>query len=112
MVYFRTVYLDGADQFMETLGPKLRKKILAKIKEAEEARDPGIFKKLNNEIWEFRIRWGIGQIRLLAFWDKTDKEETLVVATHGFIKKTDKVPGNEIVRAQNIRRKYFENKME
>lgn len=27
------------------------------------------------------------QNRLLAFWDKTDKTETLVFATHGFIKK-------------------------
>lgn len=29
-------------------------------------------------------------IRLLAFWDKTDSEQTLVLATHGFIKKTQK----------------------
>lgn len=110
MIYFRTVLLEEADQFVETLGPKLRKKIFARIKEAQEDRDPGIFKKLNNEIWEFRFRWVFGQIRLLAFWDKTNKEETLVVATHGFIKKTDRVPGNEIIRAQNIRKKYFENK--
>ena len=53
--------------------------------------------------FQFRFRWGFSQIRLLAFWDKTDNEETLVVAMHGFIKKTDKVPGNEIVRARNIR---------
>jgi phage-related protein len=110
MIYFKAIYLNEADQFLETLSPKLRKKMLAQIKKAEEANDPQIFKKLNNEIWEFRFRWGFGQIRLLAFWDKTNVEETLVVATHGFIKKTDKVPGNEIIRAQNIRRKYFENK--
>jgi hypothetical protein len=47
---------------------------------------------LDFEIGEFWFRWGFGQIRLLAFWDKTNKEETLVVATHGFIKKPDKVP--------------------
>jgi hypothetical protein len=50
------------------------------------------------------------QIRLLAFWDKTDVNETLVLATHGFIKKVDKVPANEIERAKAIRKKYFENK--
>jgi len=33
-----------------------------------------------------------------------------VIATHGFIKKTDKVPANEIERAENIRKKYFEQK--
>ncbi|MFN3802894.1 hypothetical protein [Belliella pelovolcani] len=27
------------------------------------------------------------QIRLLAFWDKDGSEETLVLATHGFVKK-------------------------
>jgi hypothetical protein len=108
---FRTVYLDEATQFIVGLNLKIKKKLLVKIKEAEHLKDPVLFKKLNNEIWEFRFRWGFSQIRLLAFWDKTDKEETLVVATHGFIKKTDKVPGNEIVRAQNIRTKYFENKM-
>lgn len=31
-------------------------------------------------------------------------------ATHGFIKKVDKVPANEIERAENIRKKYFETK--
>ncbi len=50
------------------------------------------------------------QIRLLAFWDKTDVNETPVLATHGFIKKVDKVPANEIERAKAIRTKYFENK--
>jgi len=30
------------------------------------------------------------QYRPLAFWDKTDKSETLVLATHGIIKKRTK----------------------
>ena len=107
---FRTVYLEEATQFIVDLNPKIKKKLVAHIIKAEKLKDSTLFKKLNNEIWEFRFRWGFSQIRLLAFWDKTDNEETLVVATHGFIKKTDKVPGNEIVRARNIRAKYFENK--
>jgi hypothetical protein len=32
------------------------------------------------------------------------------VATHGFFKKTDKVPGKEIERALNLKNKYFETK--
>ncbi len=32
------------------------------------------------------------------------------MATHGFIKKGSKVPENEIEKAVNIRKKYFENK--
>jgi hypothetical protein len=32
------------------------------------------------------------------------------VATHGFIKKVDKVPENEIDRAVRIREQYFKSK--
>ncbi|HEX9650050.1 MAG TPA: hypothetical protein VGA21_05785 [Cyclobacteriaceae bacterium] len=49
-------------------------------------------------------------MRLLAFWDKTDNKKTLVIATHGFIKKVDKVPANEIERAVRIRERYFDKK--
>lgn len=32
------------------------------------------------------------------------------MATHGFIKKVDKVPANEIARAVRLRDTYFSNK--
>jgi hypothetical protein len=38
-------------------------------------------------------------------------KETLVIATHGFVKKVDNVPGNEIKRAVRIKNKYFNNKL-
>ena len=47
--------------------------------------------------------------RLLAFWDKTDNKETLVVCAHGFIKKTKKTPKSDIEKAKLIMKKYFEN---
>lgn len=47
-------------------------------------------------VGEFRTKYAGLQIRLLAFWDKTDSKETLVIATHGFIKKVDKIPGNAL----------------
>lgn len=70
-----------------------------------------MFKKLQNEIWEFRTKYAGIQIRLLAFWDKTGERETFVLATHGFNKKVDKVPKNEIERALRIRTRYFEDKL-
>jgi phage-related protein len=79
---------------------------------AEQTNDPRLFKKLKKDIWEFRTQYLGFQIRLLTFWDKTDGKETLVFATHGFIKKVDKVPANEIDRAVKIREKYFDNKRE
>ena len=41
---------------------------------------------------------------------KSGSKETLVIATHGFIKKVDKVPAKEIDRAIRLRDKYFKNK--
>ena len=36
--------------------------------------------------------------------------ETLVVATHGILKKTQKTPPKEIKKAEEIRKQYFNNK--
>jgi phage-related protein len=108
--YFRTQFLEEADKFIATLSPKAARKVFYNIDVAEQSNDPKLFKKLQKEIWEFRTKYDGNEIRLLAFWDKDDENETLVFATHGFIKKVDKVPANEIERAINIRKKYFENK--
>lgn len=89
---------------------KTIKKILYNIDLAEQTNDPRLFKKLKDEIWEFRTKYEGLQIRLLAFWDKTGNEQTLVIATHGFIKKVDKVPGKEIDRAVRIREQYFRDR--
>ena len=63
-------------------------------------------KKLTNNIWEFRTRYQGMAYRLLAFWDNNTK--ALVVATHGFIKKKQKTPSNEIKRAEELMAKYYE----
>jgi phage-related protein len=108
--YFQTRFLAEADKFIAGLDPKAAKKIIYNIDLAEQTNDPKLFKKLQKDIWELRTKFLGQQIRLLAFWDKTGQEETLVIATHGFIKKFDKIPVNEIERAVNIRKKYFESK--
>ena len=38
------------------------------------------------------------------------EEETLVIATHGIVKKTQKTPQKEITKAEEIRKEYFNNK--
>ena len=111
MQFFQTRFLEEADKFISELDIKTAKKLFYNIDLAEQTNDPRLFKKLQGDIWEFRTKYAGLQIRLLAFWDKTDNEETLVLATHGFIKKVDKVPKNEIERAVKIRTKYFENKL-
>lgn len=103
--------MEEANEFIAELDPKTIKKIFYNIDLAEQTNDPKLFKKLQNEIWEIRTKFAGLQIRLLAFWDKSNNKETLVIATHGFIKKVDKVPANEIDRADRLRVKYFHNKI-
>lgn len=69
-----------------------------------------LFKKLDgsDDIWEFRTKYNGMEYRLLAFWD--EQEKRLVVATHGFVKKTWKVPQKEIARAEALRKKYYDSK--
>ena len=110
MRIFQTRFLEQADKFIAGLDPKAAKKVFYNIDLGEQTNDPKLFKKLQKDIWEFRTRFAGNQIRLLAFWDKTNDQETLIFAIHGFIKKVDKVPATEIERAVNIRTKYFENK--
>jgi phage-related protein len=110
MRYFETKFLEEADEFISGLDRKTIKKIFYNIDLAEQTNDPKLFKKLQNDIWELRTKYAGLQIRLLAFWDKTDNKETLVVATHGFMKKSDKMPTNEIDRAVRLRNEYFNSK--
>ncbi len=102
--------MEEANEFISSLDQKTARKIFYNIDLAEQTNDPKLFKKLQNDIWEFRTKYAGLQIRLLAFWDKTDNKETLVIATHGFIKKVDKVPANEINRAIRLRDNYFTKK--
>ena len=110
MRYFETRFLEEANEFIAGLDTKTIKKIFYNIDLAEQTNDPKLFKKLQNDIWELRTKFAGLQIRLLAFWDKTDNKRTLVIATHGFIKKVDKVPISEIDRAIKLREKYFNSK--
>lgn len=45
---------------------------------------------MQDEIWEFRTKFNKTYYRLFAFWDKTDDTDTIVISTHGLIKKTGK----------------------
>ena len=108
--HFEILFLDEAFEFLSGLERKHYEKILYNIRKSQVERDPELFKKLSDDIWEFRTLYQGLHYRLLAFWDKTLKTDTLVISTHGFIKKRSKVPDYEIQKALNIRVQYFENK--
>ena len=110
MIKYAIIFLEWAKEFLDTLDDKTRRKVIYNVWKSRDVNDPELFKKLEGNIWEFRIKFLTKQIRLLAFWDKTEKKETLVVATHGFIKKTQKTPKSEIEKAEKIRKQYFKEK--
>ena len=83
---FNVEFLEEAVSFLSSLDSKSREKVLENIRISRFKRDPKLLKKLDKEIWAFRTKFKSQQIRLLAFWDKEAK--SLVVCTHGFIKKT------------------------
>src|SRR5699024_11029646 len=97
---FEVVFLDEAFDFLKSLDKKDYKKVLYNITKAQRGNDPRLFKKLVDEIWEFRTKFRGKQYRLLAFWDKTLARDTLVISTHGFVKKQSKVPEKEIKKAE------------
>jgi phage-related protein len=105
--YFRTLFYEEVRFFMKNIDAKAADKILWNIDLAEQTNDPRLFKKLTDDIWEFRTKYQNLQYRLLAFWDKTGPEDTFVLATHGIIKKTDKMPSKEIEKAKAIRKQYL-----
>ncbi|MCF8334017.1 MAG: type II toxin-antitoxin system RelE/ParE family toxin [Bacteroidales bacterium] len=107
---FKIDLLGEAIDFLESLDEKTKEKIYYNARKAQLTNDTALFKKLTEFIWEFRTKYNKKYYRLLAFWDKTDYEETLVLATHGFVKKTQKTPKREIRKAEEIRKEYFEQK--
>ena len=102
--------LPEAVDFLENLDDKTREKIYYNIKKAQLVNDNELFKKLNDFIWEFRTLYNSKAYRLFSFWDKSEGKDTLVVATHGILKKTQKTPPKEIKKAEEIRKQYLENK--
>lgn len=107
---FRVEFLQEAKDFLDSLDEKSRAKIIYNIWKSRNANDKELFKKLQDEIWEFRTLYNKTYYRLFAFWDKTNNEDTIVISTHGIVKKTDKVSEGEINKAERIRQDYFNAK--
>ena len=106
----KVVLTEEAQAFLDAQPFKAQQKIYYNIFKVEEGvMKVDIFKKLENtEIWEFRTLYNGICYRLFSFWDT--EEETLVIATHGIVKKTQKTPLKEIAKAEEIRKEYFDNK--
>lgn len=106
---FRVILSTEVKLFLKSLPPKVTDKIAYNLKKAQYVQDKDLFKKLGGcDIWEFRTAYQGHAYRLLAFWDS--ETDSLVVVTHGFIKKSQKTPTKEIDKAIELRRIYLSNK--
>jgi phage-related protein len=107
---FNVILLGEVWDFLDTLDEKSKEKILYNIEKAKYVNNPELFKKIEDVIWEFRTKYKKTHYRLLSFWDKTDKTDTLVIATHCIIKKKGKISKTEVEKARVIMKQYFEEK--
>ncbi len=107
---FKVDLLPEAVDFLNRLDEKSREKIYYNIEKSRFVNDKELFKKLSDFIWEFRTLYNNKAYRLFAFWDNKGDEETLVIATHGILKKTQKTPTKEIKKADEIRKQYLIHK--
>ena len=105
---FRTT--DGKCPFIEwhdSLPPKDARKFDAVVRRIEEHGIPISLKmqwvkKLDDEIWEIRSQVA-GNIQRACYFQKVGAK---YVITHGFTKKTQKTPPQEIERAKEIMKRY------
>ena len=107
---FTIQFLEEADEFLDSLDKKSKEKIIYNILKAQVTNDKELFKKLKGETWEFRTLFNKTYFRLFAFWDKTERNPSIVITTHGIIKKTDKILQADLVKAERIRKNYYEQK--
>ena len=87
---FEVAFLPDAIEFLENLDDKAREKIFYNIKKVQFINDSDLFKKLNDFIWKFRTLYNGKAYRLFSFWDETDVEGALIIATHSILKKSQK----------------------
>lgn len=108
-------YLDRrgkspTDEFLDKLQPKIRAKVekwIAKL-EQEGPNLPRPFADVvKDKIRELRVRFGSNYYRFLYFF--VGKK---IIITHGFLKKTDRIPSEEIVRAVHRMNDFLQRRKE
>lgn len=98
--YFEDFYEDQTD--------KVKKKIIWTLRIIEEIdRIPETYLKhlkKTTGLYEIRVQVGSNIFRIFCFFDL----DNIVVVGHGFQKKTQKTPKQQIERAEQIKKEYYE----
>ncbi len=91
------------NEFLDSLPGKAAQKVAWVLKLVQELDSVPrqYLRKLTaaDEIWECRITFGGDTLRILGFY----RGRSRLVLTHGFMKKTQKTPPQEIAEAQRLK---------
>ena len=103
------ILLKQAENFIDEIEEPVRKKFFISMRKTKSRIFGDWFKKMNatNDLFEFRVENKGNFYRLFSFWDSRDGKQTLIVCTHGLVKKTNKTPKSEIEKAEKIKDLYF-----
>ena len=97
-------------EFLDSLPGKVAQKVtwVLSLLEDLEVMPASYFKKLvgTDDIWECRIQFGSNAYRIFCF----SLGNSVIVLTHGLIKKTQKTPQREIEKAEAYRRDYLQRR--
>lgn len=111
VIFYKTA--DGkcpTQYFLDSLSGKVAQKIawVLSLLEDLDVVPSSYFKKLvgTEEIWECRIQFGSNAYRIFCFF----ADNSVVVLTHGFIKKSQKTPKSEIEKAEAYRRDFLKRR--
>ncbi len=106
LFFFKNYFKD----FYDKQRPKVKKRIIWTLKVIEDVdRIPEIYFKhieWSDGIYEIRVQSGNDIFRIFSFFDKNK----LIIVGHGFQKKTQKTPQNQLNLAEKIRKEYYESK--
>ena len=111
VTFYKTI--DGKcpiHDFLDSLPSKVAQKVtwVLNLLEDLDVVPSSYFKKLvgTEEIWECRIQFGSNTYRIFCFF----ADNSVVVLTHGFMKKSQKTPKSEIEKAESYRRDFLKRR--
>ena len=101
-------YKNYFAEFMDKLSELERKKIQRALSlfKAEDKIPSHYIKFIRDGVYEFRVACGNNELRIFFIYDG----ENVVVLFNCFRKKTQKTPDNEIKKAINLKKEYYESK--
>jgi phage-related protein len=106
-LYFYKKYFE---EFFDRQTDKVKKKVLWTLRMVTELDQipEKYLKHIKNSsgLYEIRVQVGNNIFRIFCFFDV----DNIVVIGHGFQKKTQKTPRQQIERANQIRKEYYESK--